>query len=127
MLYPTRPTNRSDAFEPWCLFHHFHKDHPDGAATTAVLLVTDRRWSNATGRLIRQIDESGLIRPGDLDVLAQTFVAAGPQVYWEVPGEWFGGSAITIDFESPTIDTEPDEEQPDDSADDGPVVVAREV
>lgn len=127
VLYPTGPTNRSDAFEPWCLFHHFHKDNPDGAATTAVLLVTDRRWSNATGRFIRRIDESGLIPPEDLDFLAQTFVAAGPHVYWEVPGEWLGGPAITIDFQSKTIETEPDEEEPDDSADEGPVVVAREV
>ncbi len=89
--------------------------------------MTDRRWSNATGRFIRRIDESGLIPPEDLDFLAQTFVAAGPHVYWEVPGEWLGGPAITIDFQSKTIETEPDEEEPDDSADEGPVVVAREV
>lgn len=127
VLYAAGPTNRSDAFEPWCLFRHFHKDNPDGAATTAVLLVTDQRWRNATGRLIGQIEESGLVPPEDLDVLAQTFLAAGPQVYWQVPGEWFGGPAITIDFDAPMTDTELDDEGQAEAADGGPVVVAREV
>lgn len=94
VLYPSAPTSKSDAFEPWCLFHQFHQDEPEGAVATAILLVTDRRWRNATGRLIRQIDESALVPPDDLDVLAQTFLAAGPQVYWQVPGEWFGGSDL---------------------------------
>lgn len=128
VLYPTAPTSKSDAFEPWCLFRQFHKDNPEGAVTTAVLLVTDRRWRNATGRLIRQIDESALVPPDDLDVLAQTFVAAGSQVYWEVPGEWFGGPAITIDLGPHLDDHVPgNEEEVEDSSGDGPAVVAREV
>ena len=36
--------NLADAFEPLCLFRHFHKSEPEGAATTALLLVTDPRW-----------------------------------------------------------------------------------
>lgn len=47
VLHPTAPASKSGAFEPWCLFHRFHKDNPEGAVTTAVLLVTDRRWRNA--------------------------------------------------------------------------------
>jgi hypothetical protein len=127
VLYPTAPTNASDAFEPWCLFHHFHRDDPEGAVTTAVLIVTDRRWRNATGRLIRQIDESALISPDDLDILAQTFLAAGPHVYWEVPGEWFGGPAIPIDLESHPDGGDDDDEEPDDRTAEGPVVVARDI
>ena len=129
VLYPSAPTTKSDAFEPWCLFQQFHKDSPEGAVTTAVLLVTDRRWRNATGRLMRHIDESGLIPPDGLDVLAQTFLAAGPQVYWELPGEWFDAPAITIDLGPQAVDNDAaeDVEEPEDNSDDGPVVVAREV
>ena len=47
--------NKSDAFEPWCLFRKFHADDPEGAVVTAVLLLTDGRWRNATGRLARRI------------------------------------------------------------------------
>ena len=129
VLYPGSFSKRSDAFEPWCLFRQFHKDNPEDALTTALLLVTDRRWRNATGRLIRQIDESGLISHNDLDILAQTFLAAGPQVYWEVPGEWFDGPAIAIDLGPHPVDDDPDDDggQAPDTSDGGPVVVGREV
>ena len=132
VLYPPGPTNRSDAFEPWCLFQHFHKDTPEGAVVTAALLVTDRRWRNASGHLMRRIDESGLVPPGDLDILAQTFLAAGPQVYWEVPGEWFDGPAIIIDlgpgsFVDDPDDDDPEDEGAEDTSGDGPALVARKV
>lgn len=99
-----------------------HKDNPDGAVATALLLVTDHRWRKAAGRLMRQIDESGIVRPEDLDVLAQTFLVAGPQVYWEVPGQWFDGPAVIIDIGPQSVDDEPKE-----SSGEGPVIVARDV
>ena len=102
---PPVPGNTGDTFLPWCLFHKFHEGQPDGAATTAMLLVTDRRWRTATGRLIGRIAESGLVPAEDLDLLAQTFLAAGRCVYWEVPAEWFDGPEIVIEG----ADTEPDE------------------
>ncbi len=86
--------------------------------TTALLIVTDQRWRNATGRLIRQIDESGLISPDDLDILAQTFLAADRHVYWEIPGEWFDGPATAIGLGPQPVDDDPDddgEEAPDTS------------
>ena len=49
---PAAPGDTGDTFVPWCLFHRFHEAQPEAAATTAMLLVTDRRWRTATGRLI---------------------------------------------------------------------------
>lgn len=118
--------NKSDAFEPWFLLHHFHADEPDGADVTALLLLTDRRWRNATWRLVRRIEESGIVPDDQLDLLAQTFLAAGPQVYWEAPGHWFDGPAIVLDPDShdvvDVVDAE-DLAEPDD----GPAVFAREI
>lgn len=117
--------NKADAFEPWCLFHKVHVDEPDGAAATALLLLTDRRWRNATSRLVRRIEESGLVPDDQLDLLARTFLAAGPQVYWEAPGDWFGGPTIVLDPAADVLDVVEGEDlgEPDDR----PVVFAREI
>jgi hypothetical protein len=118
--------NKADAFEPWCLLHKFHKDDPEGAVVTALLLLTDGRWRNATGRLVRRIEESGLVPDDQLDLLAQTFLAAGAQVYWEAPGDWFDGPAIVLDADSrDVVDVIEHDERCD--TDDGPVVFARRV
>jgi hypothetical protein len=118
--------NKADAFEPWCLFHRVHADEPEGAVTTALLLLTDRRWCHATGRLVRRIEDSGLVPDDQLALLAQTFLAAGAQVYWEAPADWFDGLAIVLDADDPdAADVFGDEESGD--PDDGPVVFAREV
>lgn len=118
--------NKADAFEPWCLLHRFHADEPDGAAITALLLLTDRRWRNATSRLVRRIDESGLVPDDQLDLLAQAFLGAGPRVYWEAPGDWFDGPAIMLDPDSHDVVDVVDAEDLD-GPDDGPVVFAREI
>lgn len=55
VLLPPAGRNRSDAFEPVCLFRHHHQNQRDGAATSAMLLVTDSRWRNATGRIMNTI------------------------------------------------------------------------
>lgn len=115
--------NTSDAFEPWCLLHRFHADEPDGAVVTALLLLTDRRWRDATWRLVRRIEESGLVPDDQLDLLAQTFLAAGPQVYWEAPGDWFAGPAIVLDSDSSDVVDAEDLDEPDDR----PAVFAREI
>ena len=119
--------NKADAFEPWCLFHGVHADQPDGAAVTALLLLTDRRWRNATSRLVRRIDESGLVPDDQLDLLAHTFLAAGPQVYWEAPGDWFAGPAIVLDPDGDDVVDAADIEDQEEEPDDGPVVFAREI
>lgn len=125
LCFPDWGGNKADAFEPWCLMHKFHADEPEGAAATALLLLTDGRWRNATGRLVRRIEESGLVPDEQLDLLAQTFLAAGPQVYWEASGDWFTGPAIVLDDDSGAVDPIEVEEAGD--PDDGPVVFAREI
>ena len=127
VLLPVADGNPADAFQPLCLLHQFHDDKPQGATVTALLLVTDARWKHATGRLINAVAASGCVPDGDLDVLAQVFLAAGPTVYWEAPAEWFsGGFEIDLDgvpwavVAPPGVAASPSEE-------DGPVVVEREV
>lgn len=127
ILFPAAPGNTADAFEPSCLLHAAHKDEPDGALATALLLLTDRRWRNATGRLIRRIEESELIPHDHLDLLAQTFLAADARVYWEAPGDWFDERGIAIDFDQHGVDDEPTSDELADDIGDGPVLVAREV
>lgn len=117
--------NKADAFEPWCLFQKAHADEPEGAVVTALLLLTDRRWCNATGRLVRRIEESGFVPEDQLDLLAQTFLAAGAQVYWEAPGEWFDGPALVLHTDDGAVEVLEDEE-PDES-DDGPVAFPRQI
>jgi hypothetical protein len=94
-----------------------------------LLLLTDGRWRNATGRLVRQIEESGLVPDDQLDLLAQTFLAAGPQVYWEAPGDWFTGPAFVLEPGDPDVPGAVeviDDDEPG-APEDGPVVFAREV
>ena len=49
VLLPAAGNNPADAFEPLCLFRHFHHSEPEGAAATAMLLVTDPRLARCDG------------------------------------------------------------------------------
>jgi len=124
VLWPPVRRKGWDALEGWCLFHKFHQHDQDGAATTAVLLVTDSRWHRAAGRLLEQITESGLVPAQHLDLLAESFVAAERRLYWEAPDDWFTGPEIVIEFggdgPEPCVDDAPQEER-------GPTVVPRVV
>lgn len=123
VLWPQARRNTRDAFEPWCIFHRFHECEQDGAATTAVLLVTDTRWASAAGRLMAQIAMSGLVPTEELDLLAEAFVSAGKHLFWEAPEDWFrGGTAIALDPDGPAVVDTPVPEE-----DEGPCVAAREV
>jgi hypothetical protein len=93
VLYP--PMRRTaDAFEPFVLLSKHHEIDPAGSAVTAMLMVTDIRWRDGTGRLIRQIEQSGMVDDGALDLLAEAFLAAGDALFWEVPDEWFGDEIV---------------------------------
>lgn len=127
VLLPPAGNNRADAFQPFCLFRQFHESEPEEAATTALLLVTDPRWRDATGRLVRSITESGWIRQPELDLLAETFLAAGPHLDWRAPSEWFdGGLEIVLDPEcAPMIALA--KRVKDETRDGRPVVVQRHI
>jgi hypothetical protein len=112
----------SDAFEPLMLLRAAHRDRPDGAAQTALLLLTDSRWRRATSRLVRAIDESGLVPEEHLDLLARAFLAANDTLYWKAPAEWFDGPEITLRHPEATCDRN----QPSEP-DDAPVMIARRV
>ncbi len=95
---------------PLRYFTQVHERSPEGAATTAMLLVTDPRWVPASQPLMRAVSASGILSDEDLDLLAQAFVAAGPRVYWECPNDWFGGPAILIALDDEPRGIDGDEE-----------------
>ena len=122
-----RPAVRgsADAFEPFALLQQHHRSEPESSLTTALLLLTDRRWRNGVARLVCRIADSSILDTEHLDLLAHTFIAAADDVYWQVPDEWFaGGEQIVIDLDS---------DQPDENdgvpvdVDAGPVVARRAV
>lgn len=109
---------------PLNCFLAVHDHDPTGAVQTAVLLVTDQRWVPAAGPLMREIEATGLVADDELDLLARTFVAAGPRVYWACPDDWFDGSAeIVLDASAPPTDDDMSEPVGDETE----TVVARTV
>jgi hypothetical protein len=126
VLLPPDKRNAADSFEPTCLFQHYHRDDDQRAATTAFLLVTDRRWRNATGRIMTEIAGTGLIGEDHLDLLAHTFLAAGRCLYWQPPKEWFG-DAIEIELDTDLPGSAAEDLTTTPADDDQPVVIAREV
>lgn len=114
VLYPPM-RNSANAFEPYVLLSKHHKIDPSSTAVTAMLMVTDTRWSGGVGNLIRRIEQSGMVDDVELDLLAESFLAAGDALFWEVPDEWFGDEiVITIDDADPELveDEDDDDERP---------------
>ena len=113
---PFRST--ADAFEPFQLLAKHHEEEPQTSTVTALLLLTDPRWSKSVSRLVREIAGSGMISDDDLDLLARTFVTGDEYVYWRLPEAWLGDDQWTeIDlgdsFGEPTeTGAASDEEQP---------------
>lgn len=105
------------------LFRSIHERAGDGAAVTAMLLMTDARWSAAARPVATRLEETGLVPGDELDLLARAFVAADDAVYWSCPADWFDGPEIVVTFDDDDIDGD-EEEQP---VDDREVVVARRV
>lgn len=137
ILVLSRPVRgaAADAFEPFALLNQHHEREPATSLVTALLLLTDRRWRNASARLVRQIADSEVLDGDQLDLLARTFVAADEAVYWHVPDEWFaGGDEIVVDLggagpvDETDVDAVVDADVDDASeADDGPTVARRDV
>jgi hypothetical protein len=114
----------ADAFEPFALLQKHHKTEPECSLTTAVLMLTDRRWGNGAWRLVCRIADSGILDADQLDLLARTFLAADDAIYWQVSDEWIaGGEAFVIELD----DSGPDGEDGDDVPEEGPTVARRQV
>lgn len=95
----------ADAFEPFQLLTKHHEGEPETSTVTALLLLTDRRWSNGVSRLVHKIAESGMISEDDLALLANLFVDADDYLYWELPEAWLGdGDWVDIDIRDPFAD-----------------------
>lgn len=92
LLGPRGRASGTDAFEPFLLFSRHHRDEPDGAAFTALLLCTDDRWNKAAGRLLRDIADCGFVTPEGLDDLAETF-AWTDELWLQVPAAWLDWDA----------------------------------
>ena len=106
------------------LFRGVHEGAADGAAVTALLLMTDDRWSVTARPVAARLEATGLVPDDELDLLARAFVAAGDTVHWACPADWFDGPEIVIAFDD---DDDLDGEDHELPADDREVVVARRV
>lgn len=115
VLYP-HVRESADALEPMALLEKHHATEPETSAATAVLLLTDRRWRDGLGQLVRRIADSGLLADEQLDLLASAFLAAGRCMYWPVPHEWFSEESDDAGEDADEV-----------SVSEGPAVAARAV
>ena len=124
MLRPPAAFEREHSV-PLNYFVRAHERGPAAAVTTAMLLVTDPRWVPVAQRLMRAIAATGIVSDDDLDLLAEVFVVAGPQVYWACPDGWLDGPRVVIDFDDGPTPISVDGTSTED--DHPPTVVARAV
>jgi hypothetical protein len=71
-----------------------------GTGFVALLLCTCRRWGRATGRLIAAIESADLLSDGELDELAEAFLADEVEVVY--PLAWVSPQLLEIDLHDPT-------------------------
>lgn len=131
VLHP--PAGRSaDTFEPFGLLRRHHETEPATSFTTALLLLTDRRWRDGAARLVRRIADSAILTAEEVELLARTFLAAEKALFWRVPDEWLG-PPIVIEGGFGAIDGDTDDLDGDGGAgdhhpdDDEPILTRREV
>lgn len=68
------PKRSTDHWRGVELFRRFHMDGGPDALLTAVLVCTDQRWKACTHRLVRGVEETGVLTDKQLDELAEGFV-----------------------------------------------------
>lgn len=110
-----------DAFEPMAILRKHHESESDASAMTAMLAIDGRRWRGAAGQLIRAVEDSGILDGEEMDLFADTFLAADDAVFYRVPEEWWGPE-VTLDLRRWEGDEVVETDQPE-----TPVVVRREV
>ncbi|MGH2718749.1 MAG: hypothetical protein ACRDJU_09235, partial [Actinomycetota bacterium] len=84
----------ASSWDATALFRRFHGEGQPGAIDTALLLCTDSRWANATGRLVDEIANSGLLSDDQLVALAEQFLE--DQLRWVLPDELAAGPWVEI-------------------------------
>jgi hypothetical protein len=115
-----------DTFIVAGLLKRVHSDGAEGVAETVVLMATDPRWKSVGNELMHAIVDLGIVAAGQLDEIAEAFVAAEDHLFWECPDEWFSSEFVVLveSGESDDTDNESDE-VPDHS--DGPAMVRRTI
>jgi len=88
----------ADTVEPLALLKRHHDAEPSSSLTTALLLLSDRRWRGGIAQLVRRIASSSLLESDQLDVLAETFIVAGDAVYWRLPDAWLADEPVMVDI-----------------------------
>lgn len=120
------PIRRSaDSWEPFQLLVKHHVAGSEDSPVTAMLLLTDRRWSKGVGQLVRRIEEAGILASEELDILAEAFVRTDQALYWAIPDNWFGEGSIVIDV-GPGSPPSGDDEEPVEPSD-RPALAKRDV
>jgi hypothetical protein len=71
------------------LFRKFHDEGQPRAMDTALLLCTDYRWADASGRLVAEVASSGILTEEQLVLLAEEFLQ--DPIRWVLPEELAGG------------------------------------
>lgn len=91
------PYGGGQAREAVRLVEQLHRDRPEGAATTVLLVCTDWRWRASSGRLIAAFAASGLVADDELDVLARRLLFEDEVVH-PAPARWFGERVLEVDL-----------------------------
>lgn len=71
------------------LFTRANAAGTDDAPATAILMATDPRWKSISRQVMQMIEDHQLLPDSELDLIAQTLIAADQWLYWECPPDWF--------------------------------------
>ncbi len=66
-----------------------HREHPDGAFTSALLICTHRRFAHCSRTLMRELETSGVLDATQLDELAEVLLWQA-RLRFAVPAGWIG-------------------------------------
>lgn len=78
-------------------FRACHRDGQPGARDSAMLLATARPWDRCSGRVIVELEATGLLSDPNLASLAEAFVTED-QITFIYPAKWLGTSFVEIDL-----------------------------
>jgi len=91
-----RGLRRTLTWEATSAFERLHPrgaDDDDAAIRTASLLCTDVRWKEVTGKLVEDIEATGVLSTDALDDLAHAFLF-DRRLDWVIPDQWVRGGTV---------------------------------